>query len=59
MKKLKMRINLVDKIDEIEDKVEKRQQHIWSLLLPLLLQAIIVKLHNDYSIWEQDEIAIT
>ena len=31
-----MRINLVDKKDEIDDKVEKEEQHIWFSLLPLL-----------------------
>ncbi len=33
IEKPKMRINLVD---EVDDEVEKREQHIWSLLLPLL-----------------------
>ena len=36
MEKLEMRINLVDKIDKIEDKVERSKQYIWFLLLPLL-----------------------
>ena len=28
IKKLKMRINLVDKIDKVDDKVEKKEQYI-------------------------------
>ena len=36
IKKLKMTINLVDKVDEVDDKVEREKQHIWSLLLLLL-----------------------
>lgn len=27
----------IDLIDEVNDKVEKKKQHNWSLLLPLLL----------------------
>ena len=36
MEKPKIRINLVDEVDKIDDKVEKKKQYIWSLLLPLL-----------------------
>ena len=37
MKKPKMRINLIDKVDEIDDEVKRRKQHIWFLFLLLLL----------------------
>ncbi len=37
MKRPKIRINLVDKVDEIDDEVEREEQYIWSLLLLLLL----------------------
>ena len=36
MKKPEIRINLVDEVDEVDDKIERRKQHILSLLLPLL-----------------------
>ena len=36
MEKPKMRINLVDEVDKIDDEVEKKEQHIWFPLLPLL-----------------------
>ncbi len=32
-----MRINLVDKVDEVDDEVERGEQHIWFPLLPSLL----------------------
>ncbi len=31
-----MRINLVDEVDEVDDEVERREQHIWSPLILLL-----------------------
>ena len=34
MKRPEIKINLMD---EVDDKVEKREQHIWYSLLPLLL----------------------
>ena len=36
MKKLKMRINLVDEVDKVDSKFERREQYIWFLLVPLL-----------------------
>ena len=36
IKKSEIRINLMNEIDEIDDEVKKREQHIWSPLLPLL-----------------------
>ena len=36
MKKPEIKINLIDEIDEIDDEVERGEQHIWSPLLPLL-----------------------
>lgn len=38
IQKLKIKINLVDKVD---DKTEKKEQDIWSLLLLLLLWLIL------------------
>ncbi len=31
-----MRINLVDEVNEVDNKVEREEQHIWSSLLLLL-----------------------
>ena len=31
-----IKINLVNKIDEVDDEVEKKKQHIWPPLLPSL-----------------------
>ena len=31
-----MRINLVDEVNRVDDKVEKGEKYIWSPLLPLL-----------------------
>ncbi len=31
-----MRINLMDEVDEVDNEVKRGEQHIWSLLLPLL-----------------------
>ena len=36
MKRLEMRINLVDEVDEMDNEVERGEQHIGFLLLPLL-----------------------
>ena len=36
MKKSKIRINLVDEVDEVDDEIERGEQYIWSPLLPLL-----------------------
>ena len=37
IKKLEIKINLVDERDEMDDEVEKEEQYIWSPLLLLLL----------------------
>ena len=37
MKKLKIKINLIDEVNKVDDEVEKEEQYIWFLLLPLLL----------------------
>ncbi len=42
MERPKMKINLMDEVDKVDDEVERGEQHIWSLLLPLLPKAIIV-----------------
>ena len=36
IKRPKMKINLIDKIVEIDNEVEREEQHMWSLLLLLL-----------------------
>ena len=36
MERPKIKINLVDEVDEMNDEVEKKEQHIWSPLLSLL-----------------------
>ena len=36
MKRPEMRINLIDKVDKVDDEIERREQYIWSSLLPLL-----------------------
>ncbi len=36
MERPEMRINLVDEVDEVDDEVERGEQHIWSPLLPSL-----------------------
>lgn len=37
MERPKTRINLIDEIGTMDDKVEKREEYIWSFLLSLLL----------------------
>lgn len=36
IERLEMKINLMDKGDEVDNKVKKEEQYIWSLLLLLL-----------------------
>ena len=36
MEKLKIKINLVNKVDKVDDEIERKEQYIWFLLLPLL-----------------------
>lgn len=56
IEKSKIKINLIDKLDEIEkenevdNKAKKKEQYIWFSLLPLLPQLIIVKLDNNYNV---------
>lgn len=40
----------IDLINKINDEMQRKKQHIDSLLLPLLPLRIIVKLYNDYGI---------
>ncbi len=35
MERPEIKINLVDEVDEVDDEVEKLEQHIWFLLLLL------------------------